>query len=160
MTKSHLLFFTLVVALSAAPVASQGRSVAGCYALTTGAWSGPFPSGWPEAHQPPDTVHLHVTRARASSEPDGPFLLSPNIPVLQQFEERMQFGDVPTWRPIEPVDSLLLLWHNGFAGVRIHATVEAEVFSGTAYAFHDVIGPNIIQPTAPVRGHRVSCPGE
>ena len=142
---------------SAPPVQAQVQpdSMAGCYVIEVGEWSGPFPSGWPEIHQPPDTVRLGLERAW----PELPATamrteraLSPHLPELVRHGRESRFP--PFWE-VGTADSLILAWSTGLAGVVLRLAGTTDLLSGTARAFHDVRG--VVQPTAPASAKRVPC---
>ena len=139
----HLL---LAVALMATGLNAQAASAfTGCYSVTMGGWSGPFPSGSSEYHQPPRAFRLDT----ASISIDGYHRVEPNIARLGN---RMQ----PGWRVSAP-DSVHVFWSSGFAGVDLKLVARGDTLKGIARAFHDVIGP--VQPTAPVVAVRIACGG-
>ena len=114
-----------------------------CYALTLGPWSGPFPSGSPELHQPPDTFQL-------LSQAEGHYhhYVRPGLPAL---EGRGWTG----WKRFSQ-DSIEVFWSTGFAGVRLLFTRLGDTLSGTATPFWDVIGPR--QPSATAIAIHIACP--
>ena len=154
------VFFCLLLAhlLNAAqPAQAQIRpdSVVGCYVIEVGEWSGPFPSGWPEIHQPPDSVRLRPQRAW----PETPatlmrteLALSPHLPELVRRGRESRHP--PTWE-IGTADSLVLAWSTGFAGVVLTLAGTTDQLTGIARAFDDVAG--VVQPTAPASAKRVAC---
>ncbi len=73
-----------------------------CYALAVGPWSGSFPSGWPEVHQPPDTFAL---TSHGSSWGHGYFEVRPGLAVLKG-------NGFAMWKPIS-ADSLTIAWSSG-----------------------------------------------
>jgi hypothetical protein len=122
----------------------------GCFVLRLDLWSGPFPSGWPEVHQPPPTIDLH-SDLLARSGPDRSWRrVTPQISVIAS--TRMAIP--PGWRAIS-TDSIEIAWSTGFAGVRLRLRIHSDSVAGVAYAFHDNIGP--VEPTANVSGARVPC---
>src|SRR5688572_24587860 len=140
-------------ATSEAPASPSvsSASLPGCYRLTVGTWSGDFPSRWPAAHQPPTFVYLDTTVLPPPFGRGDVRRLSPNNPA---------FG---TSARIPPGwylrgDSLHLYWSTGFAGVRVAMHPHGDTLRGRARAFHDVVGPGIIQPTAAARMWREPCP--
>ena len=154
------VFFCLLLAhllYAVRPVQAQTRSdsLVGCYVIEVGEWSGPFPSGWPEIHQPPDSVRLELQPAW----PDTPatamrteLALSPHLPELVR--QGRESRHPPTWE-IGTADSLVLAWSTGFAGVVVKLAGTPDQLSGTARAFHDVAG--VVQPTAPASAKRIAC---
>ena len=118
-----------------------------CYALAVGPWSGPFPSGWPEIHQPPDTFAI---TSHSSSWDHAYFEVRPGLPVLKGKGFAM-------WKPIS-ADSLTITWSSGFSGVSLAVVVHSDTLVGVATAFYDVIGPT--EPQAPVKAARIACSGD
>ncbi len=120
-------------------------SVAGCYTITLGEWSGPFPSGSADYHQPPATFRLDST-LRASRQGYYTVTSAPLTPAIRRL--------VPGWR-LRGADTVSLHWSTGFAGVNLRLAVRGDTLRGTARAFQDVIGPT--QPTANAVAIRISC---
>jgi hypothetical protein len=114
-----------------------------CYALMLGAWSGPFPSGSPEVHQPPDTFQL-----LSPAEGHYHHYVRPGLPALGG---RGWTG----WKRFSN-DSVEVFWSTGFAGVRLVFTRLGDTLSGTATSFWDVIGPQ--EPIATATAIRIACP--
>jgi hypothetical protein len=147
--------------LRAAPAVERSRSgtpsappapsgLPGCYRLALGPWSGPFPSGWPAAHQPPAHIRLDSAPLPPPHDRDGYRRVEPDLAAFGG-------GTVPPgWRAVR-ADSLEAYWSNGFAGVTLALAARGDSLRGTAHAFHDVVGPGVVQPTAAVRAARVPC---
>ena len=153
------LFFCLLLHLlsPSRPVQAQIQpdSLVGCYVIEVGAWSGPFPSGWPEIHQPPDSVRLGLQRAW----PEAPATamrteraLSPHLPELTR---RGRKPRIPPFWEVGTADSLVLVWSTGLAGVVVELAGTTDKLSGTARAVQDIAG--VVQPTAPALARRVPC---
>ena len=145
----------LIVLLT--PVATQAQitlsSVApGCYQVNMGAWSGSFPSGMPEGHQPPPLIQLDTTRMPGIRAPLELFRVTPNIPSLERYRIVP-----PYWTTTQVGDTIMISWSSGFMGTTLVLTRNAEGFAGQARAFYDVIGP--VQPRAEVTLVRRSCGG-
>jgi len=115
--------------------------------MTVGSWSGPFPSGSADYHQPPAIIRLDTTKNVRHAEY---YNVVPNVPKLGT---RM----LPGWHFRSP-DSLGVFWSSGFAGVTLDLVVRSDSLVGTAQAFTDVMG--LVQPSAPVFGVRIPCPKE
>ena len=139
---------TIVMVLAAKGMIGQATpshtSIAGCYTVELGAWSGSFPSGSPTYHQPPSRMRLDTTE---TTRPTGYYTVTPSIPRLGG---RMS----PRWRFRAP-DTVRVFWSSGFAGVGLTLVVHGDTLRGVAKAFHDVIGP--VQPSADVIAVRIPC---
>jgi hypothetical protein len=129
----------------------EASRVVGCYALTLGPWSGPFPSNYPGAHEPPALIRLDTTTLAPPFDNEGARQLEP---TLRAFAGWRRFP--PRWRLL-PGDSVQLVWTNGHAGLHVHAAVRGDSLVGLAQAFDDNRGALIVQPSAEARGSRVSC---
>jgi len=147
----------LVVVGSACAAASRLDYVAAgsstCYRLELGAWSGPFPSGSPTLHQVPEAIRLDTVSLPAMPWPGHYQRAAPSQAPRNGRPERFP----PHWR-LFAQDSLEIIWTTGFGGVTLRLRQAHDALSGAAYAFNDVEGPGIVQPTAPVKGTRIDCP--
>lgn len=123
--------------------------VAGCYTLTLGKWSAPFPSRFDAGHIPPDTIQLDTTLLEGSEGRRGVRKAAPHIPALTGRYKRP-----PLWM-FSGGDSIRITWGNGLAGVHVNVAVRDDSLTGYAQSFWDVIGPT--EPTAPVLLRRSSC---
>jgi hypothetical protein len=149
-----LLIAAAVLAPTTSLRAQQIDAVAGCYNVETGRWTGPFPSGWPEVHQPPARIRLDSAHARFFTNDTSFRRLDPDIAVIAEVRAMRSGAPPPVWQ-LRGRDSLSMLWTTGFAGVRVTVRLRTDSLPGTAHAFHDVIGP--VQPTAPVLLRRAPC---
>jgi hypothetical protein len=145
-------FIIAVVGVLASPAQAQSPTAPNaCYELKLDSWSGPFPSGWPAVHQPPDTVYLHPDYAKTFGGRGQSPRASPHLAVVRK-------GSMvdPIWETPTP-DSLIVIWSTGFAGVRVHLELKGDSAIGVAHAFHDVEGTGIVQPHAAARAKRITC---
>jgi hypothetical protein len=153
-SRLRALFLSLMLADGATIASAQSPAVAdapSCFQLKLGEWSAPFPSQAPAYHTPPDVVRLDTVRASWSPQPGDYFRLQPNIEAIAARPRVTQ----PVWSRVSP-DSVRLLWHSGFAGVRLDVVVEGDSLAGTATALHDIRGLPV--PHSTVSGWRVACP--
>jgi hypothetical protein len=120
----------------------------GCYALHLGRWSGPFPSGWPAAHQPPKRIELDSAFWQPIESWRGARMLRPNLAVFSP--DRIP----PGWW-VRPDSTVVLRWSNGFVGTQLELHQQQAQLVGQAEAFWDAKGPP--QPTASVVAERVAC---
>ncbi len=150
------LFTLLFAALTSG--STQGSSahaadVAGCYRIRLGPWSGPFPSGWPDVHQPPPTFRLDSVPLPAPHDQGGFRRVSPDLAVLHGLT---RFP--PGWKQVGR-DSVHIYWSTGFSGVELRLVhVSPDTLHGVAEAFYDVIGP--VEPTAPAVAWKIPCASE
>lgn len=154
-TNFALGLLSVLAVVAGVPLHAQGLPVepGSCYRMEVGAWSGPVPSGWPEIHQVPPVVRLDSVLLPPPLGNRGFRRAAPDLTVLQD----RTGGFAPYWRRVA-ADSLVIGWSSGHAGVTLRMERREGQISGVAMAFHDDVGPDIVQPTAPVQGHRTACP--
>jgi hypothetical protein len=128
---------------------SRYTSVAGCYVLTLGPWSGPFPSNMPEGHKPPRVFRLSVAGSDTAGDGKIHTTVTPNPPVFGKFR--------PAWGLRAP-DSVRVSWSTGFVGVILDLVGNGDTLRGRARAFTDLELPEIVQPSAPAMAVRTVCP--
>ena len=126
--------------------------VAGCYDVTVGTWSGPFPSGVPEASQAPRTIRL---LAKTHPQRPGYYRAEPELPLLRGvvpsgYHARPQFP--PEWQIAN--DTLIIGSSDGYVGLTLHTSIGGDTLRGYARAGQHVMGP---QPTAPAVLVRAHC---
>jgi hypothetical protein len=127
------------------------RRVAGCYELTTGAWSRLPARGIPEARRPPSWFALDTVPPPHSFDHGyavRPTKLTPraHMPAF--------------WAPVG-TDSASIIWSTGFVGVRLQVAVRGDSLVGIARTFQDaeILGEPP-PPEARVVAVRVPCDSE
>lgn len=123
--------------------------MAGCYTLSLGSWSGPFPSNMPEGHQPPRVFRLGVTGSDTAGDGTVYRNVTPNPAVFGKFQ--------PQWGVRAP-DTVTVFWSTGLVDVTLDLVGKGDTLVGRAKAFTDLQMPAIIQPWAAARAIRVVCP--
>ncbi len=126
-------------------------TIAGCYALTLGEWSGPFPSGVPAAHQPPPNFRLLTTGADTAGDGTIYRSVTPNPAVFGRF--------LPEWGVHMSGPTIEVFWSTGFAGVRpsLWRYDGGGRLEGHATAFTDLEAGGVVQPTTSAKAVRVAC---
>jgi hypothetical protein len=145
-------------ASSEAPRGAEGadapaleRRLVGCYRLELGAWSRPFPSGWPEVHEPPELVRLDAMEVDEFGQ--RWHRLAPQLAVLEGRPRAFE----PVWR-LRDDGRVELRWSSGFSGVRLLLRAERTgTLRGEAVALYDVIVEGEPIPTAQAVATRAPC---
>jgi hypothetical protein len=120
-------------------------SLAGCYAVTLGAWSQDL-GGDSIFHRVPAVVRLDT----AVSSGGRGRMLSPNI----EYPRARPFPDMPRWELHG--DTISLLWSNGFAPTLVRLHRAGARLIGEAVAESDVRGLGA-PPRADATLQRVAC---
>ena len=131
-------------------VTDRVRSLAGCYALHLGPWSGSLPkTGMPSAHTPPahfrlDTIPI-AGRRGCGFEVEPTNLVRSNRPLTN-------------WR-VTARDSLRVVWSTGFVGVSLRLIAHKDSLRGIATTFHDAhYSDEPPDPSAAALAVRERCP--
>jgi hypothetical protein len=131
-----------IVGAQAEPATARVRSLAGCYSLTLGAWSGSPSASVPASQTPPAYLRLDTLAALR----DG-FVVEPTSLAWSQ-------RNLTSWQPTG-TDSVRLIWSTGFVGVRLQLRVSGDTLAGVATTFTDrIMSP---APTARVVAVRTPC---
>jgi hypothetical protein len=151
----------LVTAVTAVTTDAWGQStrapvdIAGCYALSVGAWSTPL-GGDEGYHDIPGLVRLDTARVetpRGFETPRG-WTLSPNI--AYPTSGRMTFPGTPRWEV--SADTIRLIWSNGFSPTIITLQRTDSALVGEAIAETDAHPiPEPPRPRASVVARRRPC---
>lgn len=152
----------LLTAAAALTTNAEGQSttrapvdIAGCYALSVGAWSTPL-GGDEGYHDIPGLVRLDTVRVempRGMKTPRG-WTLSPNI--VYPPSGRMTFPGTPRWEA--SADTIRLIWSNGFSPTIITLQHKDSALVGEAIAETDAHPiPEPPRPRASVVARRRPC---
>jgi hypothetical protein len=126
-----------------APPIARVKSLAGCYVLTLGSWSGPLPKNdAPAAYTPPTRFRLDTLATRQGGHAVEPMNLVPSARPLT------------SWRPIAS-DSVRIVWSTGFGGVALQLRVVGDTLRGRATPFTDT--PTGREPRASILAIRTGC---
>jgi hypothetical protein len=157
----HMAGWLLVTAAAALTTNAEGQStrapvdIAGCYALSVGAWS-PALGGDEGYHDIPGRVRLDTVRVetpRGITTPRG-WKLSPNIEYPTP--GRATFPGTPRWEA--SADTIRLIWSNGFSPTIITLQRTDSALVGEAVAETDAHPiPEPPRPRASVVARRQPC---
>ena len=128
---------------------NQRSALPGCYRVQLGKWSGQFPSGLWVEHTPPLVFKLDTVNLAPPFDNSGLKRVMPATLIVPR-------GSFPAgWRVVR-LDTIMVRWSTGFAGVRLRLKQRGDTLVEYAQSFYDVVGPK--EPTASVTAIKTTCP--